>query len=171
MANYNAILNVNVTSIAATESVSLADVKLYCKIDELITLDDFLLSEMITVARQVVEDYTNEALTPRNITAIVRNLCGEVYLPYSPITSAVILSDSDGNSISDGVVLGDDRAFIKEPITDYIKATYTAGYTAANLPKKYATAIKMQVAYMYENRGDLKVAPMVKTLLSSARKM
>jgi uncharacterized phiE125 gp8 family phage protein len=171
MANYNAILDVQFTSIATTEPVLLADVKLYCKIDDLITLDDQLLTELITVARQSIEDYTNEALTTRNVTAIVRNLCGDVHLPYSPITSAVSVVDSDGNSISDAVILGETRAYIKEPISDYIKATYTAGYTSVTLPKKYITAIKMQVEYMYENRGDLKLAPMVKTLLSSARKM
>jgi hypothetical protein len=171
MANYNAILSVDATSIAATEPVLLDAVKLYCKIDDLVTFDDPLLTELITVARQSIEDYTNEALTTRNITAIVRNLCGEVYLPYSPITSPIVLVDSDGNSISNAVILGDKNAYIKEPITDYIKAIYTAGYTSVTLPKKYVTAIKMQVAYMYENRGDLKLAPMVKTLLSSARKM
>lgn len=165
MANYNAILSVDFTNVSATEPVTINDAKLYCKIDDLITFDDPLISQLIIAAREVIEAYTNEALTTRTVTAIMCNLCGNVYLPYSPVTSAVILSNASGE------VLGGKNAYIKTPITDYITATYTAGYTASTLPKKYIEAIKMQVAYMYENRGDLQVAPTVKTILSNARKL
>ena len=118
------------------------------KIDDLVTFDDPLISQLIIAAREVIEAYTNEALTTRTVTAAMCNLCGNVYLPYSPVTSAVTLVDSDSNSISNGVILGDKNAYIKAPISDYIKATYTSGYTSVTLPKKYVTAIKMQVAYM-----------------------
>jgi hypothetical protein len=165
MANYNAILSVDFTNVSGAEPVSLNDAKLYCKVDDLINYDDNLIIQLITAAREVIEAYTNEALTTRTVTAIMCNSCGNVYLPYSPVTSSVTLSDSSGE------VLGGKNGYIKTPITDYITATYTAGYTSATLPKKYAEAIKMQIAYMYENRGDLQVAPTVKSILSNARKL
>lgn len=55
MANYNAILSVDFTNVSDTELVTLYDAKLYCKIDDLVTFDDPLISQLIIAAREVIE--------------------------------------------------------------------------------------------------------------------
>lgn len=171
MANYNAILNVTFDNGTVVEPLTLEAARLYMKIDLNMTEDDTLITALITTARQVIEAYTNESIIERNVEAIMCNLCGKVYLPYSPVTGEIVLKDKDDATISQAVILGENRPYIESPKLDYIKATYAAGYTRENLPSKYITALKMQVLYMYENRGDLQVAPTVKTILSNARKL
>jgi len=171
MANYNAVLDVDFNNGTITEPLSLEDAKLYMRIEFSINEDDGLINSLITSSREVLEKYLNESLINRTVTATICNLCGNIYLPYSPITSTPVLVDKDDITISDAVVRGSKRKWVESPKSDFIKATYTAGYTALTLPSHYVTALKMQVLYMYENRGDLQVAPMVKTILSNARKL
>lgn len=57
-----------VTSAPASEPVSLADMKAYLRLESGVTADDDLISDLITEAREWVEDYTEQKLITQTIT-------------------------------------------------------------------------------------------------------
>jgi hypothetical protein len=165
MANFNAVLDIQFDEGTITEPVTLQEVKDWLKID--VTDEDILLEELITSGRQLCESYTGLGFITRDIVAVLNNSCGNIYLPYSPITSDIVLKDVDDNVITSPSIRGVLSKWINQPIIDYIKAEYTAGY--AVLPVHFKNALLTTIAYLYEHRGDEeagKLSPMALELLT-----
>lgn len=165
MANFNAVLDITFDNGTVTEPVTLAEVKDWLKIET--TDEEDLLEKLITSARELCESYTGVGFIERSIIAILNNSCGNIYLPYSPVTSAVVLKDVDDNTITSPSIRGNLSKWISHPITDYIKAEYTAGHET--LPEHFKTALLTSIAYLYEHRGDEeagKLSPMAMQLLT-----
>jgi hypothetical protein len=149
--------------------VTLAEAKAWALLE---TTDfDSLVTALIDVARQQCEDFTGISIITRNVTVILSNSNGNIYLPYGPVQTdsgqSVVLYDKDDAIITDAIIRGLEFPYIESPACDYIKAVYNAGYDV--IPEKIKAAIKAQVAYLFENRGDAQamatLSPIAQTIL------
>lgn len=170
---YNQVIDVDNTAAVATEPVLLADAKLYMKIESGDTVDDDLITALITAARRMVESYTGVNLVARAVTAIVSNTNGGVYLPYGPVGAISAVVDYDGNTLTtdEYKAIGLQFKQIDWPKVDYLKVTYTGGYTSC--PAELVDAVKAQTLFLYENRGDAQVelSPAVVLILKPLRRV
>jgi hypothetical protein len=148
---YNGVIDVQAAAVD-TEPVTLDEVKLYCIIDT--DQDDDVLTDMIKAARDILEKYLNVSFVSRQITALVNNSCGGQELPMGPITGAIVYTNKAGDILTGVDVIGDQYVSVECPTLNYIKAVYTGGYAAEELPSSLKMAIKAQVLFMYEHKGD-----------------
>ncbi len=146
---YNAVLSVTFSNESATEPVTLQEAKDWCRID--VTDDDTLITKLIKAARLICEHYVNMSFIARTVTAKIHNGQGDINLPYGPVTGAINYFELDGTTAIDNFDLTEERG-------DNFIAVYPAGYADGTLPEDLRTAILTQVAFMYENRGDAKIA-------------
>lgn len=122
--------------------------------------DDVYLQELIHQAREILEQYTGIGFTKGTVTAILRNECGDIELPYGPLRSSPVFTDKDGTVITDDVTLrGNLYQWIECPKLDYIKAVYNGGFDpAGDSSFKFPLALKRawieQCVWMYKNRGE-----------------
>ena len=146
-----------ITSITATEAenivepVTLEEVKRWARVDY--EDDDELLTEMIPAAREAIERETNLKLVPHTVTVggtLTR--AGNFLLPYgTPTVTAVTLIDGEEDTALSSLeyqLRG--RSLNVYGYGDYV-ISYTVGTTVSAGLKE---AIKMLVAYRYNNRGD-----------------
>jgi uncharacterized phiE125 gp8 family phage protein len=149
---FNAVTDVVFDDGTVTEPVTKAQVKSFCKLNTG-TTEDALLDIFITAARIQCEQYCNIGFIPREVTAIINNSCGNVYLPFGPVTLPVTsIKDSDGVDISDYEIQGTKWARLVKPTLENITIVYNAGYE--DLPGELKLAVLQQVFYLYENRGE-----------------
>lgn len=168
MQNYNHIVvteEITEGSLGA-EPISLSEMKNYLRLDGFIddddataipkfTEDDALIGELITMAREVLEEKLGVSIIEHSWRASgVTNQAGMIQLEYGPVTEITAFTDSEGDEIDfedEDVVkrIGD---YIKFPCYDDMTIEYTAGY--AIIPRAVKVEIKRMVAWMYEHRGD-----------------
>ena len=170
-----------------TEPVSVAEAKLYCKVQD--TADDALFPVLITSARRMLEKYTMTSFAEKTLHATWVEVprTNYVELPYGPIISIdkMYRIDHEGTEEeltlnSDYYVMGDQDAIVK--ITTYwssgkvyvnsIRAEYKAGYGNAateDLPGDLILAILKQVATDYELRENITTGGL--TVLSNESKV
>jgi hypothetical protein len=160
----NSILSFKVVTDYTAELVSLSDAKAWCRITD--TSEDVLIVSIIKAATRRLERYTGRSFGEKSLQVIVNNSKGNIRLPYAPIVSIDNVYDSNGVELTSINSLGGDDAYLVEPVADYLKINYTAGYTV--LPVELKDAIKAQVLYMWNHRGDEKefggLSPMAKAL-------
>jgi len=151
---FNAVLEVYFSAESSTEPVTLDEAKGWLKISDDITDDDDLLTELITVARQMCEKYSNISFITRTVKATLKNSLGSISLPYGPHGAIASYKDYNGEDVASTIVKvkGDQFKVLYEPCIDYIEITYASGYTT--LPYDLKRAVLCQVASLYENRGD-----------------
>ena len=166
---FNAVLDVLFIegSSPETEPVTYEEAIQQANIDD-IAGDVNLIESYITTARIQCETFACMSFISREIESVVNNSLGGIYLPYGPIIAVSSVYDKDDNEItSDSYkVLGVKFKQLSYPMRDYLKVTYTAGWT--ELPQIFKTAILQQVAYLYEHRGDEKAdtfSPIAASLL------
>lgn len=143
------------SGLPGAEPVTLQEVLDYCKIDT--GIEDDIITDLIITAREQCEDYTGLSIVPRTVTALVNNACGALYLPYGPVISVSSVTDAEN------VVIDTDNYELQgfyfpriiSPVDCGLTFVYTAGYGIA--PEKIKTAIKQQVFFLYENRGEKNV--------------
>ncbi len=144
---YNAVISVIFSDEATTEPILLQEAKDWLRID--VTDDDGLITKLIKAARIVCENYANLSFINRTVTAKIHNGLGNFYLPYGPVLGDIVsITDTDDNELTD--------FNINDAYADDIIVTYDAGYEI--LPENFRTAILDQISFMYESRGDAKVA-------------
>lgn len=173
--NFNGILSINdVTddSEVALEPVTVQEMKDYMRlegfvdVDESTTdalsdfdLDDTLIGESISAARELIEMKTGLVLIPKTIEVVFTNLCGGQELP-GPVGTLTILLDSSGDSmdVADVELVGNKFKSMRSPLGADMIATYEAGYgrTGLPLPKLIKADIMRVCFYLYQNRGDQK---------------
>ena len=171
--SYSQSIDTSNEAAVATEPVLLADAKLYMKVESSDTVDDDLITAMITAARRMVESYTGMNMVAREVVAIINNKNGGVYLPYGPIGTITSIKDYDDTELTTDQykVIGSQFKQIDWPCYEYLKVTYTGGYTTC--PAELVNAIKAQVLFLYENRGDATVdlSPAVALILNPLRRV
>lgn len=156
-----------------TEPVTLADVKAQARIET--DDEDALLNSYITAARQMIEGYLNVSLVERVVTANLLNELGDIYLPYGPIgeITSFVQDHAPEDKIDADIykLRGQQFKRISTAFDDSITVTYTVGY--ATVPQYLKVAVLQQVAFMYENRGDVEkvLSPDVKNSLAQYRRV
>lgn len=180
-------LQTRVITDIVTEPVSVAEAKLYCKVQD--SADDTLWPILITSARRMLEKYTMTSFAEKTLHATWVEVprTNYVELPYGPVISIdhIYRIDHEGNEEelvlnSDYYVMGDQDAIIK--ITSYwssgmvsvnsIRVEYKAGYGNAateTLPGDLKLAILKQVATDYELREN--IVQGITTVLSNESKI
>lgn len=145
------------TNITGNEPVTLAEMKLYLRVDH--DAEDALIGELITAAREWAETHTEKAIVQQSVTAYFDQFTREIELPLGNVNSVTAIR-------SDGDVLAPEsyRLLVGSPSAVYfigtlpraedgsqsIEVEYSAGYAEA--PKRIKQAIKIMVADMYEHR-------------------
>lgn len=173
-------LDVNVTSDLASEPVTLDDVKDKLKIDY--DDEDDLITSLIKVARQQLEAWSGLAFGEKEITMTMQSHRLTVDFPIIPVNtvdSVIVYKDSENEET---LVSGDDYLLIgtkdkKLNIYDLyndIEIQYTTPELSDSIADSVKEAIKSQVAFLYEHRGDSQIgglSPIAKALLQNHRKV
>jgi uncharacterized phiE125 gp8 family phage protein len=144
-----------------TAVIPLSDVKSHLYITH--SDDDTYLESLIGKSRRMIEHYTNRAIgsQTRLWTADLDWGC-EYKFPGNPVVSvtSVTLKDDinsyEAQTVNDDYEIedGGDKLFRCFTSGRY-KITFTCGYTSATLPSDLKQAILCQIAYLYENRGNV----------------
>lgn len=151
------------------EPITVADLKLHCRIDN--DDEDDLLESLIKTARTYVEQRTKRTLLQTTYELYLDWFPAEIVLPLPPVSSLTSITyyDTGGSSqtLSSSVYTLDskqDPAVIVEAygqswpatrdIPNAITVTYVAGYGAAatSVPDALKRAVAMYAAHLYENR-------------------
>lgn len=141
---YNAVLSTSFSDEGA-EPVTLQEAKDWCRID--VSDDDALITSLIKAARIICENHANLSFINRTVSAKIKNGLGGFIAPYGPVVSITSAKDSDDTDIAD---FDFDNAY-----PGRITIVYEAGYET--LPQNLKTAVLNQVAFLYENRGDIRL--------------
>ena len=150
MGNTSYIIDSNITEVSYAEPVTLAEAKLYIRVSH--TSEDAQISELIRIARMIIENATGLSLITKQVEVWFSNKGAWFQFPYGPITSSVSVYDvTTGTILVDTIITGGKHPVITFPVIDRLKAVYNVGFTA--LPTPLKNAILDQVNHMYENRG------------------
>lgn len=166
--SYNQITTASL-DIVATEPVTLSEVKEWCKVEG--SADDAILSALIIAARDICERYTNVSFVQRGVIAMINNVNGRTFLPFGPVSGDVDVYNEDGTATT-GTFSDTADGFVQilTPL-QIVRCEYTGGYSA--LPEGLKTALKMQVLFMYENRGDSQqgISPIAAAVLNPYKRV
>jgi uncharacterized phiE125 gp8 family phage protein len=164
-------LPLTLTTPPAAEPVTLADAKLYLKIDT--TDDDALIASLITAARARAEWHTGRALITQSwiqwLDCWPRD--GIAAIPLPPLqavasVTAYALDDSTHVIDADAYIVdcAAGRIALRTALPPFaelrrinaIAIAFTAGYgdAATDVPQQLRSAILSIVAFLYEHRGE-----------------
>jgi hypothetical protein len=140
--------------------VSLAQAKLWLRIDEDYEYEDGLITALIKSAVNQVEQYTLQVLWQRSIIEIT-DRSGNLKIYNYPIISVEDVVDKYIEDVNFELV---ETQWYTEVITDrpgYNAVTYVAGYDwdyngGSDVPDDIETAIKELITFLYENRDNPK---------------
>jgi uncharacterized phiE125 gp8 family phage protein len=153
MVAYNSVLDLEFNDGVIIEPITLAETKDFCKID--IDTDDALIEQLIVIAREMSEDYTNIGFIEHQITAVVNNINGGIFIPYGPIIEIIQVTNSRGDILildTNYTLQGNQFKRLMTPCQTDITIVYQAGYT--ELPLKMKLALLNTVYYLYDNRAQ-----------------
>lgn len=169
--SYNQCIDIdNTASFGAL--MTLSEFKIYAKLDD-ISLDDVLIVQLIAAAQRMCENYVGMNFAARTVIAIINNLNGGTYLPYGPVGTIASIADIEDNAITSGnyKIIGTQFKQVLWPTVDYLKVTYTGGYTTC--PEYLVDAVRAQALYLYENRGDAStgMSPVAALILNPLKRL
>ena len=137
-----------------TEPVSLQEAKDWMRID--FSDDDSVITSQITASRQKCEKYLGLCLVETEVKALYKNSGGDlIELAYGPIET-----DGDGLPVIDGIPDGAEiKGFGNQIWISSTDGELTLSYTSKfdPIPDWAKDAILNDVAYFYENRGDMDI--------------
>lgn len=140
---------IKVNSVTGSELVSIAEAKLYTRIDT--SADDTLLDDMITQARVFIENYISRDVVAKNRTYYVDQTNGLFDLPFAPIASVSSVTVEGEAATYDILGLDDYSIELHGGPSKHVKVTYvTAGINDSAIKQ----AILQLVSTLYDNRAD-----------------
>lgn len=150
---------VRTLEVAGQEPVTLDEAKEQCNVDS----DDWdiLLTRLISVARELVEDRTGQLLREQTIEIIYDGFSDPIRLPRSPLTAVSALTYGEAEAAVTGYrfatrlgiptlrpALNASWPYTVEPIV----ITATGGYEPGEVPQRLRHAILLQVADWFRQR-------------------
>ena len=171
----------------ATEPVTLAEASLFIRYTQ--SLQNNVITALITAARRYVESWTNRTLVTTTYEYYLEDFCNVMEMPKSTVNSITSITYVDSNGDTQtlaSTVYGLDNV---SPINtvyllpeqswpavqtqpNAVKITFPAGYGAASaVPEDVKIAIKIMVGFMFEQREamqeqELKNNPAIMQLLN-----
>ncbi len=172
------------------EPVSLAEACLQCRIDADITVDNSLVTSLITAAREWCADYCNRAFTTTVYDMKLDAFPCEIRLPRAPALSVTSITYLDGSGVSQtwsaseyAVDIYSEPARIKpaygyswpttQGVMNAITVRYSAGYgaTAADVPASIRAAMKLMIAHWYANRENAVIGTITANVPDAAQSL
>lgn len=146
----------------ATEPVTLAEAKLYLRVDH--SHEDTLINDLITAARMMAESWLSRTfITQTWKLAFDFAVADSIWLPMGPVSEVVsiVMVNQDGststldssnywlNAAKNAVVVNGIFSGFR------VEITYNTGYgNAAAVPAPIKQGILSHIAFMYDFRGD-----------------
>lgn len=159
-------MQVQITTDLSTEPVTVAEAKSYMRL--IGSDDDTLIGELITSARQRLEQFTGLSFGNKTIKCYTRASNTWFELPYQPLVSITSVKDDD-----DVTLTYESRGLQYKQLytssNNGINVIYTVGWGNSGLPKGLKQAILKQVSTDYENRENYLVGDSANELSSSAK--
>jgi uncharacterized phiE125 gp8 family phage protein len=152
--------------------VSLAEAKLYLRIDPDDTVEDGLITSLIKSAVNQAEQFTLQILWQRELSAITP-VSGILRIFDYPIVSIENVKDPDLATLTFETIETQAYTEVISGTAGLNTVNYVAGYGwnydgGSEVPDDIETAIKTMIAYYYENRDNPVVGmPTIATLLLS----
>ncbi len=160
----------------ALNVITLAQAKLWLKIDPDYDDDDLLIESLIKAAVNQVQEYTLQMLYLQ-VLSTYTDIDGKVKLYQYPIITI--------DDILNGLVYEtfeetktNSYTLVEGDVSDRQLVTFTAGYGwtydgGTEVPDDILTALKQFITYLYENRDDPKIAmpAIVQLLLGPYRRI
>jgi len=145
-------------SIAGVEPVTLAEAKLFTRING--SSEDSLLTELVTIAREVAEEYLKRSVVSQTLQMIFDDgVSGKIDLLRSPvasINSVKTVTETGTETVvnSDLYYLNTNNEIVfKQYISEHkIIIEYTAGYD--EIPSPIKQGILNHVASIYDDRAN-----------------
>lgn len=169
-------IKVETADVVVEEPVSLEDAKIFLKIgfDD----DNTLIQRLITASRELLENQLNLSIVKKNVQLLFsHDGCNLYPLAFGPI-GTITEAKFSYNYPDDLTITTDNYKIVGlefksfKGSAGYWTLTYDAGYT--DTPQAICQGILKQVAWMYENRGDMTsvgtINPDVLYLLSAYNK-
>ena len=139
-----------VSVLTANEPVTLAEVKLYLRINH--DKDDTIIESMITQGRQMAEAYLSKDILSKSRETYIPYVTQEFTLPYSPINTSVdITIEVEGEETTDFTTFGHSNPSVRlgfKPAKD-VKISYTT----SGLGTEIKQGVLAAVAYCYKASG------------------
>lgn len=149
--------------------LSLEDAKLHLRVDADDDGEDTLIASLRDGAVAAVEFYTKVMLVAAERTWLGR-FGSRIVLGTGPVTAVSAISYLDTAGADVDLVVGDWRLALGELVPGVgkrwptaadgdgvVTVTFMAGYTDLTRPATLVTAVRLMLAYLYENRGDAPV--------------
>lgn len=150
------------TSAPATEPLTLAEAKLYLRVDN--TDEDTLISDLIVAARMMAETWLRRSLiTQAWKIAYDDGIPEDVQLPMGPVNSvsSVVAVNRDASvqvidSAGYWLDAAQNRLMLDNPLLGFrIEITYATGYgDAAAVPTPIKQGMLAHIAALYDSRGE-----------------
>lgn len=175
--------SVRVVTAPTVEPVTLAEARLWCRIDDDDTSQDAMLLLLIIAMREVAEDLTGCTFAPRVLELTMDSFPSDaIELPQGPVQSVTSISYLDGDGALQ-VLAGSPNEFVEDlysvparlsPLVGWpstkdtpnaVRVRYTAGYATHNqIPRKLRLWMQLKIATLYENRETIVVNGQVQSL-------
>lgn len=146
----------------AEEPVSLAEAKLYLRVDG--ADEDSLISRMIAAARLSAEQYMRTSLVTQSWKLIYDDYAPSCFeLPYGPVQSVssivLVARDSSQTTVNSGnYYLSGNKQFLVVDtalIAHRVETTYVAGFgDAVDVPAAIKQGMMVHIAKLYEQRPE-----------------
>lgn len=163
---------IRVNSLIGTELITIDDVKLYAKIDT--SVDDSLITNMISQARIWCENYISRDIISKNRTYYMDETNGMFDLPFAPVASVSSVTSEDVAAPYSIIGLDNETIELTNGSAFQVKVTYiTSGINDAMIKQ----AMLQFVSMLYDNRSDFveksinKIPTNVKSLLNTYKSM
>jgi uncharacterized phiE125 gp8 family phage protein len=184
--SHNIVRSVRVVTPPAFEPVTLAEAKLWCRVDEDDTDQDATLMLLIIAMREYAEHLTGRVFAERTLELRLDSFPadGEIVLPYPPVQSVSAISYIDSDSAE--TALDASPAAWQEDLTSVparvkslstgtwptaletygaVRIQYVAGYATHNLiPKTLRLWMQARISSLFENREQLVTGTIVAEL-------
>lgn len=156
-------MNFTRTIDATSEPVTLDEAKKQLRVEDHYENEE--IEALITVARQQLEKYAEISIKEQTWVGKFNKFPQTILLPFGPViqvSSVVYEKDGEQTLTPDsyqvdkdskvGRVVADSSFPSTDDVLNAVTVTYTAGFS--EVPDQIKHAVKAQVAFLYENRGD-----------------
>jgi uncharacterized phiE125 gp8 family phage protein len=150
----NSIIDINKTEDSAEEPVTLEEVKAHIVVDH--TLDDTLLTALITQCRKSIENYCSISMVQKTI-ALISDWNHDGNLPAGPVVEiSEVKFRADVRSDYSTLVADQDFFLEGNYFTSNLQGRHKITYTAGpeSIEDDLKLALLNEIAYRYESRGD-----------------
>lgn len=158
-------MRIEVVTSPTVEPVTLAEAKVYCRIDSDLTDEDDLLSSFISVAREQLEVHMGRALAPQTLRLVLDDFprSGVIRIPRPPLVEveSVVYDDIDGEEqeidAENYIVNFAGLPGTIRPVTSWPDAATAPGSVRITYRCGYATPVPMDGE---EGEGEAEAEPL-----------